>query len=218
MPHVELTDEINSYYARSGSHTGDCGLFSTTFGAKWQAVPVTENHGGLGFGLDYRTPFTNSPIGLTDGYRHVQPYVTATRVLVADWRLLGYANLAGNFLEHTNLPSNFGRNQLHANSLALAVGVGRQWSFCQTSLTARLASTALTSDEDRRNFQLRPEVAFPLRRNPAARTQILLTLGGRVMWGPDGRQVNTNGGVRVNFRLDRKQRGGAAADFARLGF
>jgi hypothetical protein len=205
-PQIEITNQLDSYYAHDGVHAGDYGLSGTTLGAKWQPISPALGRDGLSYGLDLRTPFTSAPKGFSDGYRHVQPYVATTRVLVPDWRLLGYANLGANFFSHTSLPSNLGRNQLHANSLALALGVARQWSYFRTSLTARLASTALTSNEARQNFQLRPEVAFPLRRSPDARTQIMLTLGGRVMWGPDGRQVNTNGGVRVNFRLDRKNR------------
>jgi hypothetical protein len=159
--------------------------------------------GGFSVGLDYRTPFNHAPKNFSDGYRHVQPYVSITHSLSPRFGLVGYGNLAANFLEHTALPSNFGRNQLHANSLAVIGGVARSWRYFTASITARLASTALTSDEGRQNFQLRPEIGFPLRRDPEARTQILITLGGRVMWGPDGRQTNTSGGVRVNIHLDR---------------
>jgi hypothetical protein len=207
---IEFTDRIESYFSRGGAHAGDSGLAGTTFGAKWQTRMPALIQGSFVFGLDYRTPFSHSPIMFTDGYRHLQPYVTTTRMLVPNWRVLGYANLGANFFQHTNLPSNLGRNQLHANSLALAVGVARQWSYFRASLTARLASTALTSDEGRQNFQLRPEVAFPLRRNDA-RTQIMITLGGRAMWGPDGCQTNTTGGVRVNFHLDRNRHPGPSS-------
>ncbi len=200
---LEFSEQFDSYYSYASTHAGDGGLSGTTVGAKWEPLLDEVGRAGLVLGLDYRTPFNHAPRGFTDGYRHLQPYVATTQLLDAEKHVYGYASLGANFLERTVLPSNFGRNQLHANSLAIAVGVARQWSAFRASLTARLASTALTSDEGRQNFQLRPEVAFPLRRNPEARTQIVLTLGGRVMWGPDGRQVNTNGGVRINYRLDR---------------
>ena len=214
-PRLEIENEFGSYFARGGAQGSDYGLAGTALGIKWSPVPTTLVHDGISVGVDYRTPFNHAPRGFSDGYRHVQPYVAVTRILVPDWRLLGYANLGANFFQRTSLPSDFGRNQLHANSLALVLGLARDWSHVRASLTARLASTALTSDEGRQNFQLRPEVAFPLRRD-GVRTQIMLTLGGRVMWGPNGRQVNTNGGVRINFHLDREHRQSPADDLTRF--
>jgi hypothetical protein len=201
--HFQLTSELDSYFSHGSRGANDSGLSGTTVGAKCEHLLPEINDGGVSVGVDYRMPFRHSPMVFTDGYRHLQPYIAATRLVVPAWGLLGYGNLAANFFEHTNLPSNLGRNQLHANSLALATGLAKDWSRFHVSLTARLASTEFMSDEGRQNFQLRPEVAFPIRRNLNARTQIYLTLGGRVMWGPDGRQTNTNGGVRVDFRLDR---------------
>lgn len=201
-PNFELSTEVNSYFPHDNGATRD-GLSGVDIGAKYRHV-LQLDEGDVGAGIDYRLPFAHTPTVLTDGYKHLQPFIAYARPLHV-YQLLGYANFGANFFEHTSLPSNFGRNQLHANSLNFAVGAARDWGRIRATLTARIASTELMSDEGRQNFQLRPEVSLPLRRNPNARTQIMLTLGGRVMWGPDGRQMNTNGGFRVNFRLDRER-------------
>ncbi len=204
--YFEMTTELSNYFSQGDAGSEGSGISGMSIGGKFEHVLPSLNEDGFSVGLDYRTPFRHSPLVFTDGYRHVQPYIAATRRIFPKYRLLGYANLAANFFQHTNLPSNFGRNELHANSLALVTGVARDWNRFHISLTARLASTELTSDEGRQNFQLRPEIAFPIRFNLKARTQIYLTLGGRVIWGPDGRQTNTNGGVRVDFHLDHPKR------------
>ncbi len=202
-PKLEFETEVLSYFPHGNGDTTEAGLAGANFGVKYKHILPNLVAGDIGIGLDYRMPFSHSPMVLTDGYRHLQPFIAYARPLVPKWNLLGFTSLGANFFEHTNHPSNLGRNQLHANSLALAWGVARDWQRFHATLTARLASTALTSDEGRQNFQLRPEVAFPLRRNLNAPTQIYITLGGRVMFGPDGRQTNTNGGFRVNYRFDR---------------
>ena len=166
-------------------------------------LPAFNDGAGFSVGLNYRTPLGTPPLEFSDGYRHLQSYVAATRRIVPKWKLLGYASIGANFLSRSDLPSNFGRNQLHANTLAVTTGLAREWPRLHLSLTARLATTALMSNEGRQNFALRPEIAFPLRRNLDARTQILFAVSSHVIWGPGGRESGTSTSLRFSFKLDR---------------
>jgi hypothetical protein len=201
---VECNAELTPYFAHGGEASG-AGLSELNLGAKYEQQVTSLNDSSVSFGANYRTPFNGSPKEFTDGYRHFQPFIGATHPLVPAWEVMGYGSVGANFLEHTSFASNFGRNQLHANSLSVSAGALRAWGRWRVSLTARLASTALMSDENRQNFSLRPEVIVPLRKNPAARTQIFLTLGARAIWGPDGFESGTSTSLRVQFKLDRER-------------
>lgn len=203
--HVEATTELSSYFAHGGNADGS-GIAAMNLGLKCEHLMPSLNPGGISVGVNFRTPFTGTPKEFSDGYRHLQPYVAAIHPIVPRWQLLGFASLGTSFLAHTSLPSNFGRNQLHTNAIALTTGIARAWGRVHVSLTGRLASSALMSDEGRQNFTLKPEVLFPLRRDPNARMQLFVTLGARAIWGPDGRESGTNSSLRVRFSLDRNKR------------
>jgi len=200
--HLAGNVELQSYFAH-GMESGPAhGVSQLAFGAKCERLLPWPGDTGLAVGFNYATPLGHPPAGFSDGYRRFQPYVATTHMLVPKWGLLGYASFGGNFLQRTDLPSAFGRNQLHANSLALTMGVTREWKTLQLSLTTRFASTEFASDEGRQNFSVRPEVAIPFKLSRHSRTHFLLTLDGRVLCGPEGTMVNKGGGVRIMMRVD----------------
>lgn len=198
---VECTAELQSYFTdgfRDGAGYGMSGLH---LGVKSEHVLPTFNEGGFSVGVDYDTPLSRPPQDLTDGFRHLQPFVAATRALMPKWKLLGYATVSADFLDATPLPAHFGRNELHANSLALSAGVAHEWARFHGSLTASFASTAWTSDEGRHVIALRPEIVFPWKTRASSRTQILFTVGGRAVRGPDGTELGVSSSMRVEFLL-----------------
>ena len=117
------------------------------------------------------------------------------------WHLVGYSSLGADLLAQTALPCNFGENQLHANSVVLAAGVTRDWPRFRGAFTVSWGTTAPLSNENNNVFILRPEVLVPLTRETGAnvRSHLLLTLGARAVWGPDGRDLGFNSGLRIEF-------------------
>lgn len=203
---IETTTEVESYFTHGlGSGSAGYGLSNLRLGAKCEHFIPDLWDGGLSLGADFISPLSRPPMELTDGYRHFQPYLGATHEIMDVWHLLGYASLGGDFLEHTHLPSNFGRNELHANSMVLTTGVARDWTRFHASLTTTLASTALTSDEGRQVVTIRPEVVLPLKLTKYSRTQFMLTLGAHAVWGPDGQELGLNSSVRVEFHAGRQR-------------
>ena len=198
--HWQGNVELQSYFANGGTSYGR-GISNVVVGSQYSEV-LPAFGDGLSIGFNYRTPSNYAPKDFTDGYRHFQPYIAAIHPVVSSWNLLGYTSLGASFLERTKLPANFGRNQLHSNSLALTSGVVRHWGRVHASLDTRVATTLLMSDEAHHNFTVRTGVELPLRRNPEARTQIMLNLGARSIWGPGGRQTTTNSSVRVELKFD----------------
>ncbi len=204
---LESSVELQSYFSHGlGDHAGN-GLSGLQLGAKCEhmfpGLPGLDN-GGISFGANFLTPLSRPPRDLTDGHRHFQPYVAASRPLVRAWRVLGYATIAGDFLNHTALPANFGRNQLHANSLMFSMGAAREWPWFHASLTGSVTTSRFTSDEAQQVYALRPEVVVPWKPASHSSGQILFTLGGRAIHGPDGNEYGMSGSVRVEFALNRR--------------
>ncbi|MDE3083822.1 MAG: hypothetical protein KGJ37_01205 [Verrucomicrobiota bacterium] len=196
--HVEISGELQNYLATGLSDATGYGFSGADINFKYeqQIRPSV----GLSAGLNFHTPLSRPPLQLTDGYRHTQPYVATTFPLAPRWKLIGYAAFSLDMLNHTALPSNFGANELHANSMGLSVGAGRDWKHFHTSLTASLSSSVLMSDEGRQVFALRPEMVVPFRVRPKSGVIIFWTLGTYAVWGPDGRQLGAGSSVRVEFR------------------
>ena len=155
-------------------------------------------------GVDFVTPLSHPPEELSDGYRHTVPYVAVSKLLAPDLALTGYSTLGVDLLSHSQLESNFGRNQLHSNSFTVSGGFSRDWKKFQTLLTASYSSTALLSDEHHQVFGLRPAVVFPLTRWQGRHTRLTATLGGWSIWGPDGHELGASGSVRIEFNYKAK--------------
>lgn len=200
---IEFNAELESYLTHGLGDAAGYGFSSFKVGVKREHLLPNLGNGGLGVGIDYQTPLSRPPLALTDGHRHLQPYVAATHPLVPAWKVLGYAGLSADLLERTSMPANFGRNQLHSNSLTFNAGVAREWARFHGSLTASVATSALMSDEGKQVYSLRPEVVVPWKSTNGSKSQILFTLGGRAIHGPDGNEFGVSGSVRVEFRLNR---------------
>jgi hypothetical protein len=203
----EASGELQTYFTHGISDAAGYGLSGLRLGAKSEHVlPSLADGAGFSLGLNFQTPLSRPPQDLTDGHRHTQPYVAATRPLIPDWKLLGFASVGADLLDRTPMPAHFGRNQLHANSLIFVAGAAREWPRFRASLTATLTTSSLLSDENKNVYALRPEIVVPWKVRPAAHTQILLTLGGRTLWGPDGHELGLSSSVRIEFLL-RRDRG-----------
>lgn len=200
---VECSTELQSYFTHGLSDAAGYGLSGVRIGAKCEHLLPSLGHGGLSVGLSYQSPLSRPPLDLTDGYRHVLPYVAATRPIVPEWRLLGYASVSADFLSRTALPDHFARNQLHANSLTFSAGAAREFRRFHASLTANVTTSALTSDEGKQVYSLRPEIVVPWKARADARAQVLFTLGARAVHGPDGDEFGLSGSMRVEFQLGR---------------
>ena len=201
---LEGSAELQSYFTHGLSDTAGYGLSGLQLGTKCEHVLSALGHGGISVGANFQTPLSRPPADLTDGHRHLQPYVAATRPLVPAWRVLGYASVSADFLNRTALPAHFGRNQLHANSVTFTAGAAREFARFHVSLTGSVATSALTSDEHTQVYSLRPEIVLPWRPNPTSPGQVLFTLGARAVHGPDGDEFGTSGSVRLEFQLGRR--------------
>jgi len=199
--HVEVATELETYFTHGFGDAAGYGLSRYRVGTKYEEVMTLAHPLGWSVGTDFETPLSRPPMELTDGHRHLLPYVAFTHVLLDDSRLIGYSSVGLDFLSHSPLPSNFGRNQLHGNSTTFSTGVTRDFKRFRVALTGNWSTTSLLTNENHNLFSLRPDVLIPLTRKPgvATRTHLLLIFGGRAVHGPDGTELGVNGSVRVEF-------------------
>ena len=199
----ESSMELESYLTHGLGDRAGYGLANLRLGAKCEHVLPELWNGGVSMGLNYQTPLSRPPMDLTDGNRHLQPYVAATHPFLSRWPVLGYATVSADILDHTVLPDNFGRNQLHTNSLMFSVGAAHEFPRFHGSLTATVTTSALMSNEAKQVYALRPEIVVPWKSRTGSKTQVLFTIGGRAIHGPDGNELGLSGSVRVEFQLKR---------------
>lgn len=204
---TELNAEIESYFTHGMGDSAGYGLSRLRVGGKQEREFDMWPGTAWSLGLDFTTPLSRPPRELSDGHRHTLPYVSVSRSLVPKWNLVGYTGVGADLLAHTALPANFGRNELHANSLTFGAGVTRQWPKFQGALTLTMATSSLISNEGRQVFGLRPDVLIPLTRLSGQHAKLLLTVGGRAITGPDGREFGISSSLRVEFgsRPDQKK-------------
>lgn len=201
LEQLEMHAEVEGYFTHGLRDAAGYGLDRLRIGAKYEMTPAVPDRAAWSTGIDFETPLSRPPSELSDGHQHVVPYVSVSRSIIPDWRLLGYSSLGADIISDTSLPSNFGRNQLHTNALTLAVGVAREWVGFNTTLTATYANSALLSHISAHVFALRPAVLIPLTRFDGKHTKLTLTLSARSVWGPDGHEIGTSANVRVEFLL-----------------
>ncbi len=199
----ESSTEFEGYVTHGLGDAAGYGFSNLRLGAKCEHVLPQLGVGGISVGLNYQMPLGRPPLDLTDGYRHLQPYLAATHPLMPSWPMLGYATLSADMLDRTVLMKHFGRNQLHSNSLTLSAGVAHEWKRFHGSLTATVNTSALMSNETKQVYSLRPEVVLPWKSRSGSKAQVLLTLGGRAVHGPDGTELGLSGSMRVEFNLKR---------------
>lgn len=196
--HIELTGELGSYITHGLGDPAGYGFYQTRLGAKYERPLSRET--GVGLGVDLTTPLSRPPQGITDGIRHVVPYVSFSHTLVADDQLIAFGSLAADFVARTELPPDYGENELHSDSLLLTVGVAREWKRFRVILAASVGDTTLLSDESKQVYAFRPSLVIPILRRPDSSARATVTFGGRVVQGPDGTDLGINTSVRIDLK------------------
>jgi hypothetical protein len=195
----EAHAEVEGYFSHGLRHAKGNGFDAFSTGFKFEPAGPSAAGTAMSTGVDFTTPVSRPPVELSDGHRHTVPYIAMSQVLAPDSHLLGYGSIGADFLDHTALPANFGRNELHSNSVVMSAGVAREWPKFRATLTATFGTAALISDEHRQVYGLRPALVVPLTRFQGRHTRLTATIGGWSVWGPDGHELGVSTSMRVEF-------------------
>ncbi len=196
--HLELHAELDGYFTHGLRDSVGNGLYEGSIGVKQEAdLPHAV---GASVGIDFTTPLSRPPVGITDGLRHTVPYLTLTRTIVPDMEMLGFVTFGADLLDHTAITPDFVKNELEANSLTLTAGVARPWRHLNMILKLTEGTTALTSHLHQNAFGIRPSVGVPFLRRPDGTPRATITFEGRTVWGPGGFEVGVTTSVRLDLR------------------
>ena len=182
------------------------GFYGANTGIKYNRSLPGPAGTAMSTGLNFSTPISEPPLVLTDGYRHTDLYITYTRPLSVRLHVVGFASLGADLLaRYSPLPSNFGDNQLHSNSLNGSLGATREFKYFTVSTAVSGATTAVMSKHALQVFSFNPRIIVPVEKILpflAARLphwHFDANLGAHAATGPDGRQFGGGASLSVNF-------------------
>lgn len=114
-PQWELSSEIESYMAnglRGASLFSTNGISKVSFGVKHRFEEFLTPFWDTAAGLTYSTPVGNPPAELTDGLRHIMPYMTMEHVFKRHPLLTGFVSYGFDFsskaIAQENPDANYG--------------------------------------------------------------------------------------------------------------
>jgi hypothetical protein len=203
---LEVTGEMETYFAHGLGNVpffGRSGLSALHFGTKYQFGKLWGTDWDTAIGFDFTRPIGTPPSDITDGLKHMAPYVSFSRRLITapEWRV--FWSVGYDEVRSTALPLNLQKNQLGAD--AGTVSGGFLWDRGAMTYTFE---TAWTSSRISRRFDhdvltLRPGFVWvvPPRFTFGDSGRWLLGGGLKLSKGPDGFDVGVSTKLRVNFNL-----------------
>ena len=204
----EASAEADAYFThglKDKAFFDDSGFSMFRLGTKYQLGDVFNLGWDTSVGLEYSHPIGSPPIDLTDGLRHVAPFITASHPLVGapGWRVFG--GVGYDDVTQVSARGELEKNELGDDSVNLSTGVLWEHGTTTYALEATYATTRFTADVNRDVYALRPSVlwALPPKYTFNSKGTWLLGVGLRLSHGPDGNDVGLNAKLRINFDFKR---------------
>jgi hypothetical protein len=204
----EATAEVDAYFShglKEKTFFEESGFSTLRLGTKYRLGEIVAPGWDTSVGVDFAEPIGSPPIDVTDGLRHIAPFVTASHSLARapGWRVFG-----GVSYDDTTKVSNRGKlekNELGDDSANLSAGVLWERGTTTYALEATYATTRFTADVNRDVYALRPSVLWvlPEKYTFHSKGKWLLGVGLRLSRGPDGNDIGLNAKLRVNFDFKR---------------
>jgi hypothetical protein len=200
----EATAEAETYFSHglgsqkffeeagfSGYHLGTKYALRDPFHIGWEAS----------VGVDLLQPTGSPPVDVTDGLRHVAPFITFSHQMEKHpaWRVfwgVGYDDVT-----KTNVVGELTKNELGGDAVNASAGFLYERGTFTYTLETTYATMRPISDIDRDVFTIRPGIVWviPQRFTFGAKGKWLLGFGLRASHGPDGYDYGASAKLRVNF-------------------
>lgn len=204
----EATAEVDAYFShglKAERFFEESGFSTLRLGTKYRLGEIL----GLGWetatGVNFAQPIGSPPIDVTDGLRHIAPFVTASHVLTRapGWRIFGGAGWDD--VTRVSDRGKLEKNELGDDSINVSGGVLWERGTTTYALEATYATTRFTADVNRDVYALRPSVLWvlPEKYTFHSKGKWLLGVGLRFSRGPDGNDIGLNAKLRVNFDFKR---------------
>lgn len=204
----EATAEVDAFFShglKKKNFFEDSGFSTLHLGTKYRLGEVVSPGWDTSIGLDFTEPIGSPPIDVTDGLRHIAPFVTSSHALARapGWRVFGGAGY-----DDTTQVSNRGeleKNELGDDSVNLSTGVLWERGTTTYALEATYATTRFTADVNRDVYALRPSVLWvlPAKYTFHSKGKWLFGVGLRLSHGPDGNNIGLSAKLRASFDFKR---------------
>lgn len=179
----------------------DYGAANLELGGKLNLGQLLFPRWETGVGFDYTFPIGRPPAELTDGLRHLRPYVTFSHRLDSHPTVRIFADFRWDDVTKTARPGTFGRNAFRNDSTGITSGWVVDQGNLHYTFEAAVDSTRLLGRTGKDVYTLRPGVLWeiPSRRNRLARSHWIVGIALTDAYGPDG----NNTGVSLKLRYSR---------------
>ena len=155
-------------------------------------------------GIDYEFPVGRPPAELTDGLRHLVPYITLSHRLPSHRDLRIFWGLRLDEVTRTSVPGEFGRNDLRDSSTGATGGFVLDRHNWHYTLETSLDTTRLVGHSDKDVFMIRPGVIWEVLSHRKPRALTNWVIGGAVSstTGPGGTSLGAS--LKLRYNLDVK--------------
>lgn len=202
---LEATAEVDAFFAhglKSRALFSESGFSTLRLGAKYNLGDPLALGWDTSIGADWSRPLGLPPAQITDGRKHLAPYVTFSHQLAEhpEWRVFFGAGY--DFVTVLGIPSTLKKNDLGDDAASVSGGFLYQRGLITYTLEAAYATMHITKDLDRDRYTLRPGFVWviPSKYTPAGREgKWLLGFALNLSKGPDGYDLGASAKLRANF-------------------
>ena len=204
----EATAEVDAFFShglKNKNFFEDSGFSTLHLGTKYRLGKIFRRGWETSVGVNFTQPIGSPPIDVTDGLRHISPFISTSHQLARapGWRVFG--GFGWDDVTPVSTRGALEKNELGDDSVNLSTGVLWERGPVTYAVEATYATTRFTADVSRDVYALRPSVLWvlPEKYTFHSKGKWLFGMGLRLSHGPDGSDIGLNAKLRVNFDFKR---------------
>ncbi len=205
---LELRTEVESYFAHGLGHEkfgADAGFSALQGGAKYRWTEWLRPYFDTASGMNVSIPVGSPPTEVTDGLRHITPYLTFAHTLEDRPDVTLFVGVMRDFVHRTSIVGEVRKNELGRDSWGVTPGfVWHRGAFHYT-LEVGFETSAWVGNTSETVWTVRPAVSWDLPKALTfhSRGRWVFGLGLRATHGRDGTDLGVSGKFRGEFNLKR---------------
>ena len=184
----------------------DYGAANLRLGTKYDLGEVLFRGCITAVGVDYEFPVGRPPAELTDGLRHLRPYVTFSHRLESHPDVRIFLGFRLDAVTHTHQPGELGKNAFNSSSTGITGGLVIDRHAWHYTFEASVDTTRLIGQGQEEVITFRPGVLYeiPNRRHPERRSLWLVGVAVNSAYGPGGSSLGAS--FKLRYSRDIKNR------------
>jgi hypothetical protein len=206
----EADADFEGYFShglKADSFAEHAGMSGVRVGTKYRWGEWLLPHVAAASGISFAQPIGKPPEEITDGLRHVTPFLTFSHELRPETGITLFLNTGYDFAEPTHYRAIRRRNEFSDDSWSFTPGFVWNRGKVRYTLEAGLATNAGLKGEGAPQtvYLLRPGFAWQLPRKLTFNSQgnWIIGLGLRLAQGPDGTESSLSAKLRGDFDFKR---------------